>query len=281
MLTIKSQPTMPNRARQGGGRAARRPALRGRGGGGGVIQARSRLAVVQPVRDPGVVRVVIAVGPELVRAGYGVLLDADERIAVVGDAATGMETVAQVGRLRPDVVLIDAELPGLDSVEVTTRVAAEPGATVLMLTASEGDERIFAALRAGAAGALMKDTAPHELVRAVKALARGEAVLSPRLTRQLITEFAARPEPSAPRSDLLDELTGREREVVVLVALGLTNDEIAERLVISRATARTHVSRTMAKLHAHDRAKLVVFAYEAGLVVPRTDRGARRRLSLV
>ena len=226
-------------------------------------------------------RVVIADGLELVGAGYGALLDADPRISVVGQAATGEETVAKVERLRPDVVLVDAELPGLGSVEVTSRVAAEFHATVMLLTASEEDERIFGALRAGAEGLLTKDIAPDELLQAVKALARGEALLSPRLARRLITEFAARPEPSAPRSDLLDELTAREREVVALVALGLTNDEIAERLVVTLATARTHVSRAMMKLHAHDRSKLVVFGYEAGLVVPRADPPVRQPLSLV
>ena len=245
-----------------------------------MTQARSGLSVVEPVSGARPVRVVIADGLELVRAGYGALLDADERISVVGEAVTGEETIAEVGRLQPDVVLIDAELPGLDSVEVTSRVVAESGATVMLLTLSEGDERIFAALRVGAAGLLTKDAAPHELVRAVKALARGEALLSPRLTRRLITELAARPERSAPRSDLLEELTAREREVVGLVALGLSNDEIAELLVVSRATAKTHVSRAMVKLHARDRAKLVVFAYETGLVVPGADPLVRQRLSL-
>ena len=158
----------------------------------------------------------------------------------------------------------------------------QPGLAVMLMMGSESDERIFAALRAGASGLVVKDTEPAQLVRAVEALARGEAVLSPSLTRRLIAELGARPEPSSPSPELLDELTAREREVVALVALGLSNQEIAERLVVSPATSKTHVSRAMVKLHAHDRAKLVVFAYEAGLVAPRSEpfADAGRPLSL-
>ena len=141
----------------------------------------------------------------------------------------------------------------------------------MLMTVSEGDERIFAALRAGASGLLLKDSEPAELVRAVEALARGEALLSPSLTRRLIAELASRPEPACPSSELLDELTAREREVVALVGLGLSNNEIAERLVVSPATAKSHVSRAMVKLDAGSRAQLVVFAYETGLVVPHDD----------
>jgi DNA-binding NarL/FixJ family response regulator len=217
------------------------------------------------------VRVLIADGEALVRAGFRALLEGDHGIIVLGEAATGDQAVALARRTRPDVVLIDARLPGLDSVEVTARMLSQPGVAVMLLTASEGDERIFAALRAGASGMLLKDTEPAELVSAVKSLARGEALLSPRLTRRLINELASRPEPACPSLDLLDELTAREREVVALVALGLSNNEIAERLVVTPATAKTHVSRAMMKLNAHDRAKLVVFAYEARLVVPRAE----------
>jgi DNA-binding NarL/FixJ family response regulator len=217
------------------------------------------------------VRVVIADSQAVVRAGFRVLLEGDQRIRVVGEAATGEEAVALAHRTLPDVALVDAGLPGLDSVEATRRMASESGVAVMLLTASEGDERIFAALRAGAGGLLLKDAEPAELVSAVDALARGEALLSPILTRRLIAEFAARPAPSSPSPELLDELTAREREVVALVGHGLTNDDIAERLVVSPATAKTHVSRAMVKLHARDRAKLVVFAYEAGLVVPRAE----------
>ena len=220
------------------------------------------------------IRVVVADGQALLRAGVRLLLEADDRIAVVGEAATGEEAVALVERVRPDVVMMDTRLPGLDSVETTRQIVSESGVAVMLLTAGESDECVFAALRAGASGLLPKDTDPTQLVQAIETLAQGEALLSPGLTRRLIDEFAARAEPACPSSDLLDELTPREREVVALVALGLGNEEIAERLVVSRATAKTHVSRAMVKLHAHDRAKLVVFAYEAGLVVARTDLAA-------
>jgi DNA-binding NarL/FixJ family response regulator len=169
------------------------------------------------------------------------------------------------------VVLMDANLPGLDSVEATGRISAESGAAVMLLIQSAGDHQVFAALRAGASGVLLRDTEPAELVRAVDLLARGEALLSPSLTRDVIAEFASQPQPAESSPELLDELTAREREVVALVALGLSNGEIAERLVISPATAKTHVSRAMLKLHARDRAQLVVLAYKAGLVAPRVE----------
>jgi DNA-binding NarL/FixJ family response regulator len=188
---------------------------------------------------------------------------------VVGEAATGEQAVALASRTRPDVVLIDARLPGLDSVEVTGRISAGSGTAVMLLIASAGDERTFAALRAGASGVLLKDTEPAELVRAVELLARGEALLSPSLTRDVIAELASRPQPADQSPELLAELTAREREVVALVALGLSNGEIAERLVISPATAKTHVSRARVKLHARNRAKLVAVAYKAGLMSPR------------
>ena len=217
------------------------------------------------------VRVLIADGEAVVRAGFRALLERNDGIVVVGEAATGDEAVALADRTEPGVVLIDAGLPGLGSVEATARMLSQSVVAVMLLTASEGDERIFAALRAGASGMLLKDTEPQELVYAVQALARGEALLSSGFTRRLIAEFASRPEPACPSPDLLEELTPREREVVALVALGFTNHEIAEHLVITPATSKTHVSRAMVKLNTHDRAKLVVFAYEAGLVVPRGE----------
>src|SRR4051794_891675 len=197
------------------------------------------------------------------------LLEGDRGITVVGEAATGDEAVAMAHRLRPDVALIDARLPGLDSVEATGQIFFKSGVAVMLLTTSEDDERIFAGLRGGASGLLLKDTDPAELLRGVELLARGDPLLSPPLARRLIAELASRPEPS-PSPGLVDELTAREREVVTLVGHGLSNDEIAERLVVTPATAKTHVSRAMVKLNAHDRAKLVVFAYETGLVRPRT-----------
>jgi DNA-binding NarL/FixJ family response regulator len=226
------------------------------------------------------VRVVIADGHALVRAGFRALLEDTERIAVVGEAADGEQAVALARRLRPNVVLLDANLPGLDCVEATRQLLAESGGAVMLLTGSAADERIFDALRVGASGLLLKDTEPTELVRAVELLARGEALLSPALTRRLIAELVARPEPQLPDSDLLDELTAREREVVALVALGLTNEEIGEQLVVTRATAKTHVSRAMVKLHARDRAQLVVFAYETGLAGGNASGPDRRQLAL-
>jgi DNA-binding NarL/FixJ family response regulator len=246
--------------------------------GGGLVRIQKQRASASTARCAA--RVLIADGQALVRAGLRVLLETNQRITVVGEAACGEEAVALARRLRPDVVLIDARLPGLDSVEATGRMFSESRVAVMLLTANEGDERIFAALRAGASGLLLKDTEPAELVLAVELLARGEALLSPRLTRRLIAELASRPEPASASPGLLDELTAREREVVALVALGLSNGEIAERLVVTPATAKTHVSRAMVKLDARDRAKLVVLAYEAGLVVPRAQAPAPARQAL-
>jgi len=229
----------------------------------------SRPLFLDPASRP--VRVLIADGQALVRAGFRVLLERTRRVSVIGEADTGEKTVALARSVRPDVVLMDVSLPGLDSVEATRQMLTQPGLAVMLLTGSEADERIFAALRAGVSGLLLKDTEPAELVRAVELLARGEALLSPVLTRRLIAELASRPEPVCPSSDLLDALTAREREVVGLVAMGLSNDQIAERLVVTPATAKTHVSRAMVKLQAHDRANLVVFAYETGLAVPSAE----------
>jgi DNA-binding NarL/FixJ family response regulator len=229
-------------------------------------------AVVLPL-----VSVVIADGQMLVRSGYRLLLEDEHRISVVGEAASGEQVVAMAARERPDVVMIDASLPGLDPVEAVRAIVAQAGSAVMVLTGAEADERAFAALRAGASGLLAKDTEPAELVRAVRLLARGEALLSPGLTRRLISELAARPQPDLPSSELLDELTPREREVVGLVALGLTNSQIAEQLFVTPATAKTHVSRAMVKLHARDRAQVVVFAYETGLASPRTDTPSSER----
>jgi DNA-binding NarL/FixJ family response regulator len=199
------------------------------------------------------------------------VLEVDEHISVVGEAASGEEAVALSARLSPDVALIDAMLPGLDAVETTAQIVGESGLAVMLLTASDDDDQqIFAALRAGARALLPKSMQPTQLVHAIDALARGEALLSPGLTRRVLDELTARAEPVSPRPGLVDELTPREREVVGLVGLGLSNDEIAERLVVSPATAKTHVSRAMVKLHARDRARLVVFAYELGLAMPRS-----------
>ena len=216
------------------------------------------------------IRVLLADDQSLVRAGFKALLDAQPDIGVVGEAADGEEAVRTVRELRPDVVLMDIRMPVLDGLAATRRITGEPGldvVKVVMLTTFELDEYVFEALRAGASGFLVKDTEPDELLRAVRAVVEGDALLSPGVTRRLIAEFAARSkEPAA--ADALAALTEREREVMALVGIGLSNEEIARRLVVSPLTAKTHVSRTMVKLAARDRAQLVVLAYESGLVRP-------------
>ena len=220
------------------------------------------------------IRVVLADDQALLRAGLRALLDAEPDITVLAEASDGREAVDLVRDLHPDVVLMDIRMPGTDGLEATRLIAAEPdlaGTKVVVLTTFDLDEYVFEAIRAGANGFLVKDTEPAELVRAVRAVVDGDALLSPRITRRLIEEFASRAkEPQLATS--LDVLTEREREVVALVAEGLTNDEIAARLIMSAATARTHVSRAMIKVGARDRAQLVVFAYESGLARPGWSR---------
>ena len=206
----------------------------------------------------------------LVRTGFAALLDAEDDMTVVGQAADGNEAVQLATRQRPDVLLMDIRMPVLDGIEATRRIASEPGLAgvhVVILTTFGLDEYIFDALRAGAAGFLVKDTDAGELIRAVRVVAGGEALLSPGVTRRLIAEFASRsPAPRKPPG--LDELTPREREVVTLIATGLSNEEIADRLFVSQSTVKTHAARAMMKVAARDRAQLVVFAFEAGLVGP-------------
>jgi DNA-binding NarL/FixJ family response regulator len=217
-----------------------------------------------------VIRVAIADDQDLVRAGLRVMLEAEDDIEVVAEAVNGVDAIEQVRVTKPDIVLMDIRMPELDGLAATRCIADDvllDGVRVLILTTFEIDEYVFEALRAGASGFLLKDIETAELLRAVRVVSEGESLLAPSVTRRLIDEFVARPERvGSPAS--LDVLTEREREVVALVAAGLTNDEIAEQLVISPATARTHVSRSMVKLGARDRAQLVVLAYESGLVAP-------------
>ncbi|GAA0224327.1 response regulator transcription factor [Saccharothrix mutabilis subsp. mutabilis] len=206
----------------------------------------------------------------LVRAGFRLLLDTEDGFEVVGEAGDGAEAVRLAHEHRPDVVVMDIRMPGVDGLAATRRVKAElPEVKVLVLTTFNVDEYVFEALKAGASGFLLKDTDPVELLHALRVVAQGDALLAPSVTRRLIEEFAARPEHRRPDPAALRELTAREREVLALVAGGLSNEEIADHLVISPATARTHVSRVMVKLGARDRAQLVVLAYESGLVTPR------------
>lgn len=229
--------------------------------------------------DPtGSIGVLVADRVRLVRGALRALLEAEADVAVAGEAASGEEVVALVNETRPDVVLMDVELPGLDGVEVIRRIVADPGLSgvnVLIVTASERDDHALGSLRAGASGFLSRDSDPGELVRAVRKVAAGETVLSPRVARRVVAELASQPDRRQPGPEQLEELTAREREVMALVAAGLSNDEIAQRLVIAPVTAKTHVSRALGKLDARDRAQLVTLAYETGLVVPRQQRAAR------
>ncbi len=216
------------------------------------------------------IRILLADDQKLVRAGFRALLDAQDDMQVVGEAADGEEAVALVSTLVPDVVLMDIRMPRGDGLTATRRIVEDDRLAhvrILILTTFDLDEYIFEALRSGASGFLVKDTEPADLIRGIQAVAQGDALLSPGVTRRLIAEFASirKPTVSVPA---LDALTEREREVMALVAAGLSNDEIADRLVVSPATAKTHVSRAMVKLGARDRAQLVVFAYESGLVRP-------------
>jgi len=218
-----------------------------------------------------VIRVALADDQELVRAGFAALLAAEDDIEVVGEAADGRQAVEMAAERRPDIALVDIQMPVLDGVETTRQIVADErldSVRVVILTNFGLDEYIFAALRAGASGFLLKDTQPTELLQALRIVMSGDAMMSPAVTSRLISEFVARP-PDAVAAAGMETLTNREREVVALVAHGLSNDEIADTLVLSPTTAKTHVSRAMIKLGARDRAQLVVFAYQTGLVAPR------------
>jgi DNA-binding NarL/FixJ family response regulator len=219
-----------------------------------------------------VIRVLLVDDQALIRSGIRSLLEAEDDIEVVGEAADGQQGVALVREHRPDIALIDVQMPVLDGIEATRQIVADDRLScvrVVILTNYGLDEYIFRALRAGASGFLLKDTEPAELLQALRVVMRGDALLSPAVTRKLVSEFVARP-PDAHSSAGLETLTNREREVLALVAHGLSNDEIAAAMTLSPTTAKTHVSRAMTKLGARDRAQLVVFAYQTGLVRPRT-----------
>src|SRR3954453_12665718 len=234
------------------------------------LQSRKLRVVAEAAPDE--ITVLIAYGDKLARAGLHVLLDCEQDISVAGAAADGHEALALAKEMRPDVLLIDLALGRLSGVEVTREIVSDPdtqGVRVLILGASEQDEDVFSSVRAGASGFLLRDAEPAELVAGVRRVAAGEAAVSASAVQLLIAELASQPDPGLPGPEELAELTAREREVMALVAAGLSNEQIAEHLVISWATAKTHVSRALTKLHARDRAQLVTLAYETGLVLPK------------
>ncbi|MFF8845143.1 response regulator [Streptomyces sp. NPDC015127] len=222
------------------------------------------------------IRVLLVDDQPLIRSGFRALLDLEDDIDVVAEAADGAEGLALAREHVPDVALMDIQMPVVDGIEATRRIAADPALAtvhVVILTNYGMDEYVLDALRAGAAGFLVKDIVPEDFLHAVRVAARGDALLAPSITRKLINRYVTQPLPTDTGTGTgrgLEELTGREREAVVLVARGLSNDEIADRMVISPLTAKTHVNRAMTKLHARDRAQLVILAYESGLVAPRT-----------
>ncbi|MDR2987490.1 MAG: response regulator transcription factor [Nocardiopsaceae bacterium] len=217
------------------------------------------------------IRVLLADDQSLIRAGFKILLESADDIEVVGEAVDGAQATEMARQHCADVILMDIRMPNVDGLEATRRIAADDdlaGVRVIILTTFETDEYVYQAIRSGASGFLVKDSEPAELIQAVRVVSRGDALLSPSVTRKLITDLASRPDNHRPTGHELDGLTEREREVMTLVAAGLSNDEIAGNLFVSPLTAKTHVSRIMTKLNARDRAQLVVMAYEYGLVVP-------------
>jgi DNA-binding NarL/FixJ family response regulator len=217
------------------------------------------------------IKVLLADDEGLVRSGFKVLLDVEDDITVVGEATNGAEAVERARAARPDVVLMDVRMPKLDGIQATAQITGTRGlerVRILILTTYDTDAYVFEALQAGASGFLLKDAGPAELLHAIRVVAAGEALLAPRVTRRLISQFTAQRTAAQAAEDRLAVLTGREREVLALVGRGLSNDEIGAALFLSPATARTHVSHAMAKLGARDRAQLVVVAYQTGLVSP-------------
>lgn len=217
------------------------------------------------------IRVVLADDQPLVRAGFALFVDAAPDMTVVGQAATGGEAVSLARSTQADVIVMDIRMPGLDGLDATAEITADPALSatrVLILTTFDVDQNVFQALRAGASGFLGKTAEPDDLVRAIRVVHGGDQLLSPVATRALVGQFLKQPQPGEAVDPRIDVLTDREREVLMLVGLGLSTDDIAARLVVTRHTAKTHINRTMAKLGAHDRAQLVIHAYESGLVRP-------------
>jgi DNA-binding NarL/FixJ family response regulator len=220
------------------------------------------------------VRVLPADDDELVRAGFRLILETEPQFAVIGEARNGAEAVALTERLDPDVVLMDVQVPEMNGLEATRRIAAlgrKETSRVLILTTFEVDEYVYEALRAGASGFLLKRTPAADLIAGIRVVAEGDALLAPSVTRKLIDQFAQRPASEQPDVRALDEITAREREVLALVARGHSNAEIAELLVLSEGTVKTHIKRIFMKLHLRDRAQAVIFAYDVGLVEPKTS----------
>ncbi len=216
------------------------------------------------------ISVLVADDQALVRGSFRVLVETAPGFSAVGEAEDGVTAVEMAGRLRPDVVLMDVRMPRMDGIEATRRICGDPatsGVRVLILTTFDLDDYVYAALRAGASGFLLKDTPPADLLNAISVVAAGEALLAPTVTRRLIAEFTRRPEPAAKPVDL-DGVTEREREVLLLIARGMSNTEIAAHLHLGLATVKTHIGRLLSKLQARDRAQLVIVAYESGLVTP-------------
>jgi DNA-binding NarL/FixJ family response regulator len=229
----------------------------------------STAAASSPASAP--IKVLLADDEGLVRSGFKVLLDLEDDIRVVGEATTGAEAVERARATRPDVVLMDIRMPGVDGIQATSQIAKTAGlqqVRILILTTYETDAYVYEALQAGASGFLLKDAGPAEFLHAIRVVAAGDALLAPRITRRLIAQFTAKRIATQAGEDRLAVLTQREREVLALVGQGLSNDEIGTELFLSPATARTHVSRAMGKLGARDRAQLVVIAYQTGLVSP-------------
>jgi DNA-binding NarL/FixJ family response regulator len=223
------------------------------------------------VSAPAPIRVLVVDDQELVRSGFCVILDAADGITVVGEAANGEAAVAQVAAQEPDVVLMDIRMPGMDGLEATRLITSgTPGPKVVMLTTFDLDDYVYEALRAGASGFLLKDSPRHDLIAAVRAAAAGDALLAPSVTRRLIEAFARRPPETSPSPSQLASLTARERDVLLLLARGRSNSEIASVLFVSEATVKTHVGNLLAKLGLRDRVQAVILAYETGIVVPGT-----------